>query len=721
MSLLHRMSLLHKFLVLGCISLVAAAVPTMLYVARTSDEIDGAQRRVEGAAAVIALQEVVRATQNHRDIVVGELGAAESLAGLWQQGNAALASQRPTARDAVEKAIAALDRELAAVRVSEPTLANWGDQRKRWVALDESLAKQELKSSDRSTRLHSDLVVSMLQFAEDLLGEFDLTLAAHRDIDVLVEASLVRAPWVAEMMGRLRAHGTAALVERQLSPERRATLVGAKEQLQERLDDTSRSVHRAYAADDALREALEPRIASMYEAIGMSVAFVDRHVLEAAQLDLASNEYYRELTGAIDTVYAFDRVAMQMLSSMLQERVSEMRTARRTVLGVLAALAVVCAALTAVFVRSVTVPVGEALELARSIADGDLEVTLQARGDNEVGRLVHALGEMRDRLASVVHEVRRHSESVAVASAQIAQGNSDLSSRTEEQASSLQQTAASMEELGITVQQNADNARQADELARGASQVAHAGGKAVGEVVATMKEIHDSSKKIADIISVIDGIAFQTNILALNAAVEAARAGEQGRGFAVVAAEVRSLAQRSADAAREIKGLIGASVERVDRGTLLVDRAGATMQEVVASIQRVTDIMGEISSASAQQSAGVAQVGEAVTQMDQVTQHNAALVEESAAATAALETQAQQLLQAVSAFRLADEGQPPAPGDEIKAGGGPGLRVGVERRGANRATNVARLPQKGARGDRRDPVPETEIACGMEAPRSMHA
>lgn len=719
MLLLHRMSLLHKFLVFGCISLVAAAVPTTLYVARTSAEIDGAQRRVEGAAAMIALQDLVRATQNHRDILVGELGVAGSLDGLSRQGNAALASQRPAARDGVEKAIAALDRELVAIRLSEAALANWNDHKQRWAALDESLASQALKSSDRSTKLHSDLVVSMLQFAEDLLGEFELTLAAHRDIDVLVEASLVRAPWVAEMMGRLRAHGTAALVERHLSPARQTMLIGVKGQLQERLDDTSRSVHRAYAADDALREALEPRIAAMYEAIGMSIAFVDRHVLEAAQLDLPSNEYYRELTGTIDTVYGFNRAAMQTLSSTLQERVTEMRLARRTVLGVLAALAAGCAALMAVFVRSVTVPVGEALELARSIADGDLDVTLRARGDNEIGRLVHALGEMRERLAAVVSEVRRHSESVAVASAQIAQGNSDLSSRTEEQASSLQQTAASMEELGITVQQNADNARQADELARGASQVAHSGGKAVGEVVATMKEIHDSSKKISDIIAVIDAIAFQTNILALNAAVEAARAGEQGRGFAVVAAEVRNLAQRSAEAAREIKGLIGASVERVDRGTLLVDRAGATMKEVVSSIQRVSDIMGEISSASAQQSAGVAQVGEAVTQMDQVTQQNAALVEESAAATAALETQAQQLLQAVSVFRLANPGRPSAPGDDAADEGVDGPRVGVERRSANRATNVARLPQNGAHGNR-DPDWVTAVGGDNEAPRSMY-
>src|SRR5690606_14217769 len=266
-------------------------------------------------------------------------------------------------------------------------------------------------------------------------------------------------------------------------------------------------------------------------------------------------------------------------------------------------------ALMVLFVRSLAVPVAEAVRMAQSIADGDLGVSIRVRGNNEIGQLVSALAEMKDRIAEVVSDVRRHSESVAAASAQIAQGNSDLSSRTEQQASTLEETAASMEELSATVQQNADNAHRADELARGASEVAVSGGKVVGEVVDTMKEINESSRRIADISNVIDGIAFQTNILALNAAVEAARAGEQGRGFAVVAGEVHNLAQRSAEAAREIKGLIGASVERVERGTKLVDRAGATMGEIVASIRRVTDLMGDISSASSEQSAGVAQIG----------------------------------------------------------------------------------------------------------------
>ncbi len=292
-----------------------------------------------------------------------------------------------------------------------------------------------------------------------------------------------------------------------------------------------------------------------------------------------------------------------------------------------------------------------ATEVSRRIAAGDLSIDIALRNDDK-SSMLSAIKTMRDGLADIVERVRAGSESVAAASAQIAQGNQDLSSRTEEQASALEQTAASMEQLSSTVRQNADNARQANQLAQSASSVAIEGGQVVGEVVETMKGINDSSRRIAEIISVIDGIAFQTNILALNAAVEAARAGEQGRGFAVVASEVRSLAQRSAAAAKEIKALIDTSVERVGQGSALVDKAGATMTEVVSSIQRVTDIMGEISAASVEQSAGVAQVGEAVSQMDKTTQQNAALVEESAAAAESLKNQARQLVEVVAVFKL---------------------------------------------------------------------
>ena len=339
-------------------------------------------------------------------------------------------------------------------------------------------------------------------------------------------------------------------------------------------------------------------------------------------------------------------------------------------------------------------PTGAA-EVANAIAHGDLASHLDASSDPR--SIMAALARMRDALAEIVAQVRASSDNIASGSSQIASGNNDLSSRTEQQASALEQTAASMDELSSTVRQNADNARQANQLALSASSIAVKGGQVVGQVVGTMKAINDSSRKIADIIGVIDGIAFQTNILALNAAVEAARAGEQGRGFAVVASEVRNLAHRSAEAAKEIKGLITASVERVEQGTALVDQAGATMTEVVDSIMRVTQIMGEISTASTEQSTGVAQVSEAVSQMDQATQQNAALVEESAAAAMSLKDQADRLVAAVSVFKLAHVGastrHPIVEARETPASPSWG---GAERRGADRAANVER-PTFGSR------------------------
>ena len=349
-----------------------------------------------------------------------------------------------------------------------------------------------------------------------------------------------------------------------------------------------------------------------------------------------------------------------------------------------------------------------ARDLVKAIADGDLTREVPLRAGDQISLLAH-LSHMRQWLAKTMHDLRATADAVGTASREIAQGNQDLSQRTEEQASALEETAASMEELSATVKQNADNARQANQLALGASTVAIKGGDVVGRAVDTMKGINDSSKKIADIIGVIDGIAFQTNILALNAAVEAARAGEQGRGFAVVAAEVRSLAGRSADAAKEIKTLITASVERVEQGTALVDQAGVTMSEVVSSIKRVTDIMGEISAASTEQSAGVAQVGEAVSQMDQATQQNAALVEESAAAAESLRDQAQQLVQAVAVFKLDHDQQSYAAASPARATAAAKNAPPVERRGPNRAKNVAR-PTFGAKARAEAPTLTNEAA-----------
>jgi len=329
-----------------------------------------------------------------------------------------------------------------------------------------------------------------------------------------------------------------------------------------------------------------------------------------------------------------------------------------TLLMILTVLMVAIGSLAAwIISRSITAPLKSAIDIAATVANGDLTTRFDgATSRSEIGQLMTALRVMNDALRNVVSQVQVGTKTIATASNEIAAGNLDLSQRTEEQASSLEETASSMEELTSTVRQNAENARQANQLAHAASDVAERGGSIVGQVVNTMGTINDSSRKIFDIISVIDGIAFQTNILALNAEVEAARAGEQGRGFAVVASEVRNLAQRSAAAAKEIKELIGNSVEQVDIGSKLVQQAGSTMNEVVDSVRRVTDIMGEITSASSEQSIGIDQVNTAITQMDQVTQQNAALVEQAAAAAASMQEQAERLADVASSFRLGDDG-----------------------------------------------------------------
>jgi methyl-accepting chemotaxis protein len=322
-------------------------------------------------------------------------------------------------------------------------------------------------------------------------------------------------------------------------------------------------------------------------------------------------------------------------------------------LGVLGFAAVAVWPLTLMNSASIVRPIAHAKEIAHAIAEGDLSCDIHSQGQDEAADLLRALSEMQDKLRGMVSEVRQVSDSLGTAAQEIANGNHDLSARTEQTASNLQSTASSMGQLTDTVRQSADSARTANQLASSAAEVAQRGGSVVSQVVSTMEDINNSSKKIADIISVIDGIAFQTNILALNAAVEAARAGEQGRGFAVVASEVRSLAGRSADAAKEIKALIGASVDKVETGSKLVSDAGNTMNEIVASVQRVTDIIGEITAAASEQSEGIGQVNGSINQLDQMTQQNAALVEESAAAAESLKDQAGRLASVVSAFKVA--------------------------------------------------------------------
>ena len=419
--------------------------------------------------------------------------------------------------------------------------------------------------------------------------------------------------------------------------------------------------YRALASDDAERElgGKLARAAAAYRKSAQTVLALGRQKKQqdAAEIsDGAASMSYDESMSTLDSLSTHDFTggaqAAVVASSIYGDSRRLVAALMLTAFGAGVALALV---ITGQLLRQLGGEPSVAADVARGVAEGDLTTRIELRaGDAE--SLMARLSAMQRGLIAAVSDVRSGSQNVATASAQIAAGNQDLAHRTEQQASSLQETATTMDGLGATVKNNAANARQASELARGAATVALKGGAVVGEVVETMRGINASSKRISDITAAIDSIAFQTNILALNAAVEAARAGEQGRGFAVVATEVRSLAKRSADAAREIKALISSSVEQVERGTDLVGRAGETMGEIVAAIGKVSNIVAEISSASAEQSAGVSQVGQAVSLMDEATQQNAALVEQSAAAAENMSQQAQQLVRAVAVFRLSEIG-----------------------------------------------------------------
>jgi methyl-accepting chemotaxis protein len=724
-NLIGNLRLAHKFWLIGLIATAMLAMPSALVVTSGIEKLRFAQAELTGIEPAHHALMLVQLTQQHRGLSAGFLSGTE-----------ALGPQRAEKQKQVDEALARTQGALAALGDAK-LVEQAGHIAADWQQLAKDIGTGNLLGS-RSFARHTALIDRQLAVIEDISHVSGIAMHREASGRFLQTGVLRHLPLLTESLGRLRDRGTVQLASGAATPQELTRLELNATAARGYRDDAGKVLELAVRSDAVLGQALAAPLTSAMAATEEALKLVDEKLVSAEALDHPSGEYFAAVTRVIDEQFVLIEAAFQGLDRMLREDVAAARNQLGMVAGGIALLALVALYVMWTVTRTTTASVGAALRLAEAVAAGDLRETVRAHGRDEIGRLVRALGAMNESLARVVSDVRRNAEGVATASTQIAQGNSDLSGRTEEQASALEETAASMEELGSTVRQNADNAMQGNQLALNASTVAARGGEVVSQVVDTMKGINDSSRKIADIISVIDGIAFQTNILALNAAVEAARAGEQGRGFAVVAAEVRSLAQRSAEAAKEIKGLITASTDRVAQGTALVDRAGETMQEVVASIKRVSDLMGEISIASSEQSAGVAQVSEAVGQMDQATQRNAALVEESAAAAQSLEEQAQQLVQSVAVFKL-----PPDHHDHHDRQSGQGVAEaarqeaptaapaalptadggwdGVERRSPNRAKNVTR-PLFGKAESKAPPAAEPPtLTDEAAAPDADHA
>ena len=592
------------------------------------------------SAAADALR-LIQLTQQHRGLSAAVLG-----------GNEGLAAARQAKQLEVEQALARM-KQSATVFGDAPIVALVGRIAAAWGASARGVGERAVDGA-ASFEQHTQLILDELILVEDITNTAGISLHPEPAGYYLYVAVLQHLPNLTEALGQMRARGALLLSRGAATPEERTRVEALADRMNERLRAARKALALATAADPSLTLALAAPLAAAVSAAEGALKLIDEKVVRPKTLDFPAADYFALTTQVIDTQFALITQSFDALQRQLVHTEAEAQRALGLLVSGLAALTALVLWVGITITRTTTASVRQALALATAVAAGDLTSRIEARSSDEIGQLLTAMKSMNDSLVNVVGTVRATSDSVASGSAQIASVNADLNQRAVEQASNLQQTAASMEQLSTTVASNADTARQATALAEAASAVAAKGGVAVNRVVGTMEAITASSRKISDIIGVIDGIAFQTNILALNAAVEAARAGEQGRGFAVVAAEVRSLAQRSAAAAREIKSLINDSVLDVEAGSQQVGEAGRTMNDIVAQVRRVNDLIAEISASTGEQAAGIGQVRQAVTQLDRVTQQNASLVGASAASADSVSEHAVRLVSAVGVFKLAE-------------------------------------------------------------------
>lgn len=635
---LRRQRLSRKLLIIGILAIAMTAFPTGLYVHSALTQLRAAEREAQGMSPLAAVNVIIQFVQKHRGLASATLN-----------GDASFEEERHAVRDSVNAGFDQIQTHIQTA--SAPTQQTLADIRQEWVTLEGNVSAVGLAPHE-SLEGHSVLVRDLLILSDTILNEYGLNITTHRDVQALVSSTMQQTPMLSELFGLLRAKGVGYLSQRYLSVEGRATMRNLFDQARQLQASNERALRRAMELNPEFHAALEGYTEYVNGQIQAASDAVYKGLVDAPpMLRMPVAEYLETMTQTVDAIHALNAAGADQLEQHLRKRASDTRRNIFIIVGAQVVFVLIFLVLRVVFTHSITGPVSHAVDLANDVASGDLGGWDDITDPNEVGELMKTLQKMRNQLRRIVSRVRTAADSMAEASAQIATGNQDLSVRTRTQAAALEQTAAAMEQLGVTVRLNADHAQETSRLTQAAREVVNEGGALVQQMVQTMRGIDESSRKIADIIEVIDGIAFQTNLLALNASVEAVRAGEQGRGFAVVAGEVRNLAGRSATAAKEIKALIETTVSRISEGNRLAQRAGSTMYEVVESIEKVNSLANTISRASQEQATGVTQVGEAITKMDQATDKNADLVQQMATSAQTLFAHSQELVKAVSVFR----------------------------------------------------------------------
>ncbi|HAT31585.1 MAG TPA: methyl-accepting chemotaxis protein [Janthinobacterium sp.] len=638
-SLLDRLLLWHKFIIISVLALILTSIPTYLYMREADKTLDAALLEKEGLAPVATMLKVIQLTQQHRGL------SALVLGGVQGAKDERTAKQREADQTYTTMSAIVQDLHDTSIEVA------WTPARQDWERLREQVSGNSI-SVPQSYEAHTALVPKLLAVLDLVADHYGLSLDPDLDTYQLIQSMYYQLPYLTEELGKMRAKGAGLLAKKAATPADKLILSGIIGRVRDRLNQTVGSFNKAASANAEIAAKFTTSMQDMVGQASATMQLATEKITLSESLDYPGPDYVKATTQAIDAQFAVNSLAARQLETMLDGKIQDLRQTRWLMICAMLILIGLAGSLQYVIAGSVSRPLSRAVAIARRVAQGDLTSDIGTSGSNETAQLLLALQEMNDGLRKIVGDVRVSIAHIGAASNDIAAGNADLSSRTESQASSLEETASSMEQITSTVQQNADHAKLANAQVASTSEAATKGGLVVSQVVQTMADINASSRKIVDIIGVIDSIAFQTNILALNAAVEAARAGEQGRGFAVVASEVRNLAQRSAGAAKEIKELISDSVRKVDLGNSLVDQAGKTIGEIVQSVSGVSTIMADIAMASREQSTGIEQVNQAITQMDHMTQQNSALVEQAAAAAASLNEQAQLLVQAMSIFTL---------------------------------------------------------------------